>query len=338
MQVSRSYKSFHWAALILIYLVIIAGSVVRTTGSGMGCPDWPRCFGQWVPPTEEAQLPADIQDHLLEKRIKKAEKFAKLLRSMGMAETADKLVNDPYLRMEEPFNAARTWTEYGNRLVGFLGGNVVLLLFFWTLLRYRKNRKLLILTFLNLVLMGFEGWLGSIVVASNLVPWTITVHLFFALIILGLQIYIIHLISEKKQVNSPTASWQIWLTGISLVIIFAQMFLGTQVREDIDALIRDGIGQNLWSSELGLVFFIHRSFSWLVLVLLAYMAYKNEKGQKNARIRLIFALLAVELVSGVSLAYLDLPGVARVIHLLFASMILGLLWKIWLLRKQVFQG
>lgn len=335
MQVSRTYRSFHWVALILIYLVIIAGSVVRTTGSGMGCPDWPKCFGQWVPPTEESQLPDNVHDALLEKRIKKAEKFAKLLRSMGMDETAEKLVNDPYLRMEEPFNAARTWTEYANRLVGFLGGNVVLLLFIWTFIRYRKNRKLLILTFLNLVLMGFEGWLGSIVVASNLVPWTITVHLFFALVILGLQIYIIHDISEKKNNLQPASKLQNWLAGVSLVIIFAQMFLGTQVREDIDALIRDGFGQDMWAEQMGMIFFVHRSFSWLVLILLAFMAYKNERGLKNNRVRLVFILLAIELISGVTLAYLDLPGAARVIHLLFASMILGLLWKIWLLRKQV---
>ena len=38
------------ATTLLAYALIVIGSVVRTTGSGLACPDWPLCQGRWIPP------------------------------------------------------------------------------------------------------------------------------------------------------------------------------------------------------------------------------------------------------------------------------------------------
>ena len=325
MQFTPRFIRFQWITLILIYLVVVAGSFVRITGSGMGCPDWPKCFGEWVPPTEKAQLPENYKEIYAEKRSKKIFKFCSFLRRIGLTETAQKVENDPTLLIEEDFNTRKTYIEYVNRLLGFLAGNAMLLGFVW-MLRYYRNRKILLLAGINLVLMGLEAWFGSIVVASNLVPWTITVHLLLALIIIGLQLYLIYLVSPTQQKPIAVSATIKWLTWIILIITFYQMFLGTQVREHIDNLTKMGFGRESWTDQLGWEFLIHRSFSWLVLILLVYMAYQNERTHKHVIIRSAFIILAIELISGVLLAYADMPGLVQTSHLIFATILLGVIF------------
>ena len=250
----------------------------------MGCPDWPKCFGQWVPPTEASELPSNYKEVYSEKRAKKIEKFAKFLSKIGLKATADQIMNDPTLRVEESFNWKRTWTEYGNRLVGFLAGNFMLAMFIWILIKYRK-RRLVLITLFNLVLMFLEAWFGSIVVASNLVPWTITIHMFLALVIIAIQLYVIREISPVQQKKIELTKTMKWLAIVVLGITFYQMFLGTQVREFIDELTKAGYGREAWTEHLGWAFLIHRSFSWLVLILMTYMIWKNEKTSKLTIIR-----------------------------------------------------
>jgi cytochrome c oxidase assembly protein subunit 15 len=334
MNYSRRFIYFSWLTLIFIYLVVVAGSFVRITGSGMGCPDWPKCFGQWVPPTEIGQLPENYKEIYLEKREKKLKKFCSFLTSLGMDETATKIKSDPTVFQEEDFNASKTWTEYLNRLIGALAGVFMFAGFVWMFLYYR-SKSILLLTGLNLVLMGIEGWFGSIVVATNLVPWTITVHLFLALVIIGIQLFIVHKISpiqRKKIVLTPLLKWLIFIV---FFITFYQMFLGTQVREYIDELTKKGFGRESWTDRLGWEFLIHRSFSWLVLILMTLMVWKNEKGRKISLLRSAYVVLAIELISGVLLAYADMPGLVQTSHLIFASLLFGvLLMTIYRLRSK----
>ena len=321
---SKAFIRFNWITLVLIFLVVIAGSFVRITGSGMGCPDWPKCFGQWIPPTDISQLPENYNEAFLEKRISKIKKFTAFLNAISLEKSADSINNDADLLKEQPFNAQKTWTEYINRLAGFLAGNAILFVFVWIVIFYRQ-RKLIGLSFLNLILLVVQAWFGSIVVASNLVPWTITVHLLLALVIIGLQLYLVFLISPSQQHRLDFPKWIKWLIWICFSITVYQMFLGTQVREYIDELSRKGFGRNDWSSMLGVTFFIHRSFSWLVLILLTILAFYNEKKKKYKPIRWMYTLLAIELLSGVLLAHADMPGLARTAHLVLASCLFGIL-------------
>src|ERR1041384_3370735 len=90
-----------------VFLLLLAGGVVRSSGSGMGCPDWPKCYGSYFPPTCACQLPNDYQIIYTRKRIKKAERFASLLSSLGMKEQAKMLLADPALIQPETFNTQK---------------------------------------------------------------------------------------------------------------------------------------------------------------------------------------------------------------------------------------
>ena len=142
-----------------------------------------------------------------------------------------KIKADKSLYKEEDFNWKRTWTEYGNRLVGFIAGNLVLITFIWVLIQYRKHRLLLTLSFLNLILISFEGWLGSIVVATNLLPWVLTIHMLFALIIIWIQIKVIHIAQGKTYSLQIQKSFKlIFYFAISLTLIQILMVCSGKTR------------------------------------------------------------------------------------------------------------
>lgn len=321
---SRSFLRFSWITLVFIYLVVIAGSVVRSTGSGMGCPDWPKCFDQIVPPTDVSQLPENYKAIYADKRKQKVEKFTKILSAIGLEEVGEDIKNDPNLYVEQNFNWKRTWTEYGNRLVGFIAGNLVLISLIWILIRFRSNRSLVILGALNLFLMGFEGWLGSIVVATNLLPWVLTLHMLLALIIIWIQIKIIQIVkNERHSIRMPRIFKNLYYFAIALTII--QILLGVQVRQEIDFLVADHVDRGEMIGSLDIDFYFHRSFSWLVLAvngLLAWLNYQKKIGLPI--LKYIIGLIIVEFITGVLFSYADMPAYIQPVHLLVANILLGI--------------
>ncbi|MFZ5552577.1 MAG: COX15/CtaA family protein [Bacteroidota bacterium] len=310
-------------ALVFIYLVILAGSIVRTTGSGMGCPDWPKCFGQWIPPADSTQLPENYKEVNAQKRAVKIEEFAKLLEKIGLSGEGEKIRNDKSLLEEENFNAAKTWTEYINRLIGFIAGNLVLILFFFSFALFRKNPQLFFLSLLNLLLIGFTAWFGSIVVATNLLPWTITLHMFVALLIVVVQVVIIHR-SGKSKFRYKAGKFFSWMVVLSMLMTIVQIYLGTQVRQQIDVIAETAEMRSTWVDQLDVKFVIHRSFSWGILLinfLLFWHCWKKHLMING--INLLFLLTILEATAGISLAYLGMPAWVQPVHLMLAAIMLG---------------
>lgn len=321
-----------WIGLILVYLVVLAGSVVRMSGSGMGCPDWPKCFGQWIPPTDESELPEDYQQQYTKKRIEKAKNFAKTLEKVGFKHEAEKLRNSELTHeLEKPFNATKTWVEYLNRLVGFLAGNFFLLSVILALFYIKKQPSLFILSFINLVIIGFQAWFGSIVVATNLLPWTITVHMFLALLIIAIHIL---LVQKSSKANNTFKVQGINIKALFMfatVLTIIQIFLGTQVRQDVDLMLSNGISRAEATEEFDAVFYVHRTLSLLILAINGYLFYKFRK-RFNIILKWILAIIVAEISLGVIMYYVAIPPWTQPLHLLLATSMFGL-QVYWLLAQ-----
>ena len=74
-------------------MLFVIGGLVRSTGSGMGCPDWPKCFGEYIPPTSDTDLPSNYEEYFKEQRVKKTKRFAALLHTLGFDKKAEEITN-----------------------------------------------------------------------------------------------------------------------------------------------------------------------------------------------------------------------------------------------------
>lgn len=302
----------------------MVGGVVRSTGSGMGCPDWPKCFGQWVPPTSVDQLPENYKEVYSAHRDRKNQKFANYLSLIGLEETANKIRADKAILQEADFNPSKTWVEYVNRLVGVAIGGFIILLF-WRSLKFRKsNSAIFIYSALTLITVIFQGWFGSIVVSTNLTTWTITIHMLIALLIVGFLIYLYHLshVTDETPIEITTGLNFLLVGG--LVLLLLQVVLGTEVREAIDVIANTVTDRALWVDSLGIEFLVHRSFSLVVLLINVLLVLKLRKTSYHKVLpRNLIILILGTLLTGAGMSYLSVLPVLQPVHLLLATLTFG---------------
>jgi len=342
--ISRSEQRFiriNLITIIVTLLVILAGGIVRSTGSGMGCPDWPKCFDQYVPPTNASQLPADYKAKYVAGRIKKNERFAKLLDRMGKKELADSIRHDKSITVPEEFNPAKTWIEYLNRLAGVLAGLFLLLTAVYSFTYRKTAKRIVLLSLLNIFVVGYQGWLGSIVVSTNLMQWVVTVHMLLALVILGISIYTYSYARQLHKEPSVIMYRILWLKGFlffTLILSLIQIVLGTDVREAVDLISKSMQfnGRNGWITKVGSVFHYHRDLAVLVTIanFIVYKMVTDRFSGKAAPLltaRFILVVLGVQLLTGFALAYLALPPVAQASHILFSTILFSLQFYLYLL-------
>jgi cytochrome c oxidase assembly protein subunit 15 len=304
---SRTRSPFVRLALwttALTYGLILVGSLVRASGAGLGCPDWPRCFGSWVPPASVEALPPQF---------------------------------DPAL-----FNPTLMWTEYLNRLLGVTVGFFILAATVSAWRHHRRDPHILWPTVLALLLTGYEGWLGGRVVAHELAPWIVTAHLVVAIVIVLLLLYAtVYALYRRPALEGAgrgvaidhdpdraPRTTLVAVVAVMIVVTLAQVAVGTQVRGNVDDALDAGVARPQALATVGMFDSVHRTSALAVMSLaLVALLVVWSKHPREERIRqwtyAVVALGALQIVLGVVLAYAALTPPFQVLHLTVASLLMG---------------
>ena len=297
----KSYRRIAGVTVGAVIFLILIGALVRMTGSGMGCPDWPKCFGQWVPPTDVSQLPADYKERF----------------RVAGEEIAD-------------FDAFKTWVEYLNRLIGVLIGlfSIATAVAGWRV--RRQMPRVAWLSILSLVVVIIQGGIGAYVVRTNLHTGMITLHMMIALFITALLIWA--LIESYRPALGPAAGAQVpgrlrliaW-GGVGVMV--AQIILGTQVREGVDVVAKatGEAGRDRWIEMLGLVYEVHSLFYYAVALMLGLLIWQIRPwlGRVPGTGPLVWTLILTvvgEIALGLGMHHLGMPAWMQPLHLLGATL------------------
>lgn len=323
-----------WIALLSLILLVVAGATVRVTGSGLGCPDWPTCWGCLIPPTSVDQIDVDKLD---------LEKFKKHATRKGI--DPETITRETVL---DSFNPVHTWIEFTNRLatlpLGF--ATLFLFLFSWFKRFSRGSHKGWItgLSFFCLADVIANAIMGAIVVRSGLQPGIITLHMALAFLLIVVLITVIWLSRpESSAAATVSRSARKRLTFVSLIFfacLFGEGLMGSQLREQTDEMqiaaeAQDGIEREDWAEQLSTtwIFKIHRTFSWTLLITSGLLFYWVTRDQTwtAPEPKLIFGMVIAMMLMGIVLGHIKIYPIVQVLHVGMTAVLLAVTWH-WIMR------
>jgi len=322
---SKAFQRISLAACSLAFIVIILGAYVRLSDAGLGCPDWPGCFGKITAPKDAQEL---------------------------------SLARDAYPHVE--VDSAKAWKEMIHRyFASFLG----LLIIGMAYLAWR-NRKAegqqLMLPVLLVGLVIFQGMLGMWTVTQLVHPTIVTLHLLAGLLTLALLFWVLikhsrPWLSQLQQVRTGAAVR--WLARLSVPVLALQIFLGGWTSTNYVALYCPDFPtcQGQWLPQLDFdeafvffkdtsvnyeggtlslaagvtVHFMHRVgalLTTLVLLTLGFLLLLQQQSVLRKQAWLLLFLLGLQISLGIANVLLVLPIPIAVAHNAGAALLLlGLL-------------
>lgn len=314
------YRRCLWVGAALCLVVVVLGAYVRLSDAGLGCPDWPGCYGHLVLPADEAARDSAQQAW-----------------------------------PERPIEAGKAWREMVHRYAASSLGLVIVLA---CLLAWRNRRDPNQPVILPTVLLGvviFQGLLGMWTVTLLLKPLIVMGHLLGGLTTLGLLAWLLLEAKRSSAVAPPLRRHVPWLAVSGLVILTMQIALGGWTSSNYAALACPDIptcqgqwwpedsnfaeGFVLWRGlgvnyEFGVldapsrvaIHFAHRlgavaTFTLLLLVALHFRARSQAAGLRQAA-ALVLGAVTLQVLIGAGVVWFGLPLTLATAHNAVAALLL----------------
>jgi len=319
------YQRLAAAALASVLLLIFVGAIVRVTGAGMGCPDWPTCWGLLIPPTSVDQV--DFDRLPIEKFQNKAERMGRDPATI----TRESLRRD--------FNPRHVWTEFINRLFSLPVGFFTLAAFIASFGQRKVRPHVFWLSFAALLLVLANAWMGARVVYSGISPGVLSTHLALAMMLICVLTYCVWAGTAhpaKLMMSGKGAHARMVLMAL-LVSIVVEGIMGSQIREMTDQLSKAHLDapRDSWIGELenSATYLIHRSFSWAILLItmFAYATAKRNQPDGISPSQLgVMAIVLAQMILGLVMAQVHIYSWVQVLHVGLAAILLSLVFR-WFL-------
>ena len=311
---ANKYRKLIWITAFFTFDLIVFGAFTRLTDSGLGCPDWPGCYGSANPFLAHTEISA-----------------AEALMPTG------------------PVTVVKAWIEMIHRYWATAVGALIVAIMILSWVEWRKTRRdefypAMPTTLFFAVLV--QGAFGAWTVTLKLQPVIVTIHLLLGMGLLAVIAWLGARQDSALRGPLPAAApmdglrkWAL-LSGIVLVM---QIGLGGwvstnyatlacmdfplchgKVVPDMDfehgftlwrELGKTAAGHYLPFSALTAIHWVHRNFAWVVLGVLGWTAWRAS-GQPGTRTvaKWISVMLAVQAASGIATVYLNFPLAIAVLH------------------------
>lgn len=313
------YKRLTFYATLLALIVVSFGAYTRLTDSGLGCPDWPGCYG-----------------------------------TLSVPESIDQIEKAQAIYPDSPVEIEKAWIEMIHRYIaGILGIMILVIAFMSIRLREQINYSLKWPFFL-LGLVIFQAALGMWTVTLLLKPAVVTSHLLGGMTVLGILTFLMHRNYGTHRENFVSNKYERKIIRFSLVLLFIQIALGGWTSTNYAALactdyptchgslipemdfynaftiFRElgvtSIGEPLSLEALHAIQWVHRIGAIVLLVYLLFVAYILKVNQGfNMWRNVLILVISLQFIIGIANLLLHLPIVLATLHNLGAALLVVIL-------------